>query len=177
MRIAALSALAGVMVLAACGQEKDDIRLQEISCPNVAVPPYGRALVQWQGGGHDVTNLAYRVSIADATGSCTRVEGRPVLTARITVSLAAVRGPALKGRSISVPYFVAVVHKGTIIDKQDYVASGVFPDNTESMTLTGQPVSMTLPILGPFDGSSYTIETGMQLTQEQLDENRAAGRQ
>jgi len=165
-----------VASLAACGQEADDIRLQEITCPAVAVPPYGRDLVQWQGQDHDLTNLAYRVRIGDAEGSCTRPNRGNSLATTLTVTLAATRGPALAGRGITADYFVAVLRRDQIIDKQVYSLSGEFPPNTDELTLTGKPVTMTLPISDRLDGADYTIETGMQLTQAQIDDNLASSR-
>lgn len=176
MKIVGGLGLALLVCLSACGQEKDDIRLQEISCPAVAVPAFDRDLVQWQGDGHDLTNLAYRVRIADAAGSCTRKNRDNNLYATITVTLAATRGPALVGRAIAAEYFVAVLRNGVIIDKQNYQMSGEFAPNTDQLSLLGKPVTMTLPISENFDGSQYTIATGMQLTQAQLDDNQASAR-
>jgi len=176
MKIVGGLGLFAVALLAGCGQEADDIRLQEITCPAVAVPAYGRDLVQWQGDGHDLTNLAYRVRIADAEGSCTQSNRTLNLSTRILVILQATRGPALAGRTITADYFVAVMRQGRIIDKQDYELTGVFPPNTDQLTLPGQPVKMNLPISQQIDGSAYTIEVGMQLTPDQLSDNVTSSR-
>jgi len=176
MRIVGGLGLLLVATLAACGQEPDDIRLQEITCPTVAVPDYGRDLVQWQGNGHDLTNLAYRVRIADAEGNCTRKNRDNNLYTTLTVTLDATRGPALDGREITADYFVAVMRGASIIDKQIYELSGEFPPNTDELTLTGKPVNMTLPISRQLDGGDYTVEVGMQLSQAQLDDNFASSR-
>ena len=163
-----------VSSLAACGQEPDDIRLQEIKCPAVAVPAYGRDLVQWESSGHDLTNLVYRVRIADAEGTCTRKNRDYNLYSSLTVTLNATRGPALVGRDITADYFVALMRGDEIFDKQIYSVSGEFPPNTDELVLTGQPIKMTFPISSRVDGSDYTIAVGMQLTQAQIDDNKAS---
>jgi len=165
-----------VLALAACGQEADDIRLAQMTCPSVAVPAYSRDLVQWQGDGHDLTNLAYRLRLSDAQGQCTRKQDNDNLYTSLTVTLNATRGPALAGRAISADYFVAVMRGNDILDKQTYTLSGVFPPNTEQLTLTGMPVTMTLPLSTQVTGGDYTIATGLQLTQAQIDDNRTAQR-
>ena len=169
-------ALLAILSLSACGQEADDIRLQQMSCPMVAVPDYSRDLVQWQGEGHDLTNLAYHVRIADAAGKCTRKPDNDNLYATFTVSLDATRGPALSGRDIAVSYFVAVMRGSDIIDKQIYPVAATFAPNTDTLSITGKPISMTLPLSTSVSGSDYTIEIGMQLTQAQIDDNQSAAR-
>jgi hypothetical protein len=177
MKIEAGLGLLLVASLAACGQEKDDIRLQEVACPSVAVPAYGGELVQWAGQGHDLSNLAYRIKVSDAEGSCTRKSNNNNLFTKIAVTIDATRGPAMQGRDIAAQYFVAVVRQGQIIDEQTYAVAGSFAPNTDHLTIPNKPVTMTLPISSTLAGSDYSIEVFMQLTQAQIDENRALSQQ
>ena len=176
MKIAGWVGLAVLLGLAGCGQEKDDIRLQEVACPQLAVPPFARDLVVWDGAGHDLTNLQYRVRVADVTGSCTRKENDSHLYVSAAVRLDALRGPAFAGSGLTARYFVALLRNGQIIQKNEFEIGGNFAPNDDHLSLQDKPVVSTLPISERLTGDDYSLLVGMQLTQAQLDENRAAGR-
>jgi hypothetical protein len=176
MKIAGWVGLALVLGLAGCGQEKDDVRLEQMSCPTVAVAPYARDLVQWRGDGRDLTDLDYRLRVLDVQGSCTRKPSDDNLYVTATVSLDATRGPALAGDGVDATYFVALLRKGEIIQKTTFDLSGKFQPNDDHVTMVDKPMETKLPLSESLAGSDYSLLVGLQLSQTQLDENRAASR-
>ena len=85
------------------------------------------------------------------------------------------RGPAMRGRTETVPFFVAVVEGQRILDKQVYRVAATFPANTDRVRITSDPVSLSLPIEPGRTGASYEVLVGFQLTPAELAMNRRRG--
>ena len=172
---AALLAILAVGI-SGCGSDSDDLRLGNLSCPAVTVAPFTGDQVKWDGNGRDLTNLVSRTHLADATGTCSRSPGDPAVTTSLTVKLDLLRGPAATSRTIDATYFVAVIRRGQVIDREYYPLSGTFESNSSSLHLEGKPVVSKLPLSDLYKGSDYAIETGLQLSPAELADNQSAQR-
>jgi hypothetical protein len=71
-----------------------------------------------------------------------------------------------------VQIFVAVVDNGTILDKKIYPVQVAFPPNVDRGTVVLDEVDMVLPVSPTKSGAAYAIETGFQLTPDELAANR-----
>jgi hypothetical protein len=83
-----------------------------------------------------------------------------------------VRGPAMAGRSIALPFLVTVALGDQIRDQAAFRMQVDFPSNVDTVTLTSDPVHMVFPVTKTTNAASYTIWAAFRLTPEQLEYNR-----
>lgn len=95
------------------------------------------------------------------------------VTADVGVVIQLARGPAMQGRVVDVPFFLAVTEGGRILDKQNYQAHITFPPNVDNFTYTSESVHMIFPVDATKSAAVYTVLAGFQLTPAELDYNRA----
>jgi hypothetical protein len=76
---------------------------------------------------------------------------------------------------VDVPYFLAVLEGGQILDKKIYPAHIVFPANTDQVTWNSEGVHMVFPVSATKSGAAYTVLAGFQLTPDELAVNRRLG--
>jgi hypothetical protein len=165
--------LAAPLALSGCGSLGQTEQFAPV-CPRLALLKDGADLTRFSPRGHDVTDLVLDGRLVAVPANCEPGRrGQVAASLRVTMNLT--RGPAAQGRSMDVPYFVAVMHDGRIIDKQDYVARASFPENVNQITLTSDPVEMSLPADAAHPASVYQIFVSFQLTPEELATNRGRG--
>jgi hypothetical protein len=82
------------------------------------------------------------------------------------------RGPAAKGDSASVPYFIAVTDGDRVLAERDFVLTGKFTANVDQVTVTGEEIDLTLPVSKTKTGAAYHVYVGLRLTPEELAYNR-----
>lgn len=143
-------------------------------CPRLALLKDGADLTRFSPRGHDVTDLMLDGRLVAVPADCkSGSRGHVAASLRVTMSLTL--GPAAQGREMDVPYFVAVTRDGRIVDKQDYVMRASFPRNVNQITVTGDPVEMSIPADDAHPASAYQIFVSFQLTPEELATNRDRG--
>ncbi len=117
-------------------------------------------------------NLISRALVTQAENTCSYSGKTATIDLKLTFS-GQIGSKAQNQNSFSTPYFVAVTQpNGSILAKEVF-----------STTLTQQPGTIQttqyetlrhiIPIANPNDGPKYKILIGFQLTQEQLQHNRA----
>jgi hypothetical protein len=109
--------------------------------------------------------------INQVTTECDR-EGDTGVASKVTIEFAGLRTtPAIN--QISLPYFVALADAtGNILGKQQYTETlGFAPDAQVTKALDN--VTVHIPLKNAQLGNVYTLVVGFQLTQSQLDYNRA----
>ena len=112
--------------------------------------------------------------ITGLRGSCSRGDnGRERV--KVTVLLTLARGPALRSRTVTVPYFVSVSTGDTILAKDPQQATVEFPANVDRVQYSSQPVTLSLPTSKDVSGAAFDVLAGFQLTPEQLAYNRSKG--
>ena len=87
-------------------------------------------------GSRDLTDLVLHARIVNIQGSCR--EGDKKTQLAVTAGTSAVelsRGPAMAGRNIEVPVFIAVADGETILDKRTYAMQIAFPPNVDRITV------------------------------------------
>jgi hypothetical protein len=170
-RVGALAA--AVLALAACSSGDEAVSAQ---CPRGGIAPDTNTVVLFRDGpGRDVTDVLMQAQVVDMRITCEYAQGRrarPGVTLDLQIAFAADRGPAERNRRAAVPYFVAIVDgERNIVAKETFTAEFAWPDNRPRTGRVDQwePV---IPLKSNFDGPSYQILVGFQLTADQVEWNR-----
>ncbi|QHI95766.1 hypothetical protein GT348_05420 [Aristophania vespae] len=162
--------------LIACSSASNEILIAP-ACPKIQVPHATADLYAFDGQGIDITHTAYHAQISGVNGDC-RVgphdaHKRPLTRVRVGLSINVKEGPAANKNKLEVPYFIAIMRHGKIIDKK------IFTDefdvkSSHGMLQTHTPLRfIDLPTGNNELDNDYTLAVGLQLTHEQLDYNRS----
>ncbi|WP_051537156.1 hypothetical protein [Asaia prunellae] len=105
------------------------------------------------------------------TGNC---EAGPKKTVRSRLSLAVTveRGPASDGKDITLPYFIAVVRDGKILEKKEFDIPVSFAGNQSTVSLRTPVRLIDVPASPDLQQTNYTLKVGFQLSHEQLEYNQ-----
>ncbi|HEX4195772.1 MAG TPA: hypothetical protein VHY80_21860 [Stellaceae bacterium] len=163
-RLAILAPLA----LAACSNFAG--RANTYTCPASMTVPELQTLVTVVPGPNGAA-IQSSGRINQVTTECDR-EGDTGVASKVTIEFAGLRTtPAIN--QISLPYFVALADAtGNILGKQQYTETlGFAPDAQVTKALDN--VTVHIPLKNAQLGNVYTLVVGFQLTQSQLDYNRA----
>lgn len=170
-RAFALLTLSGsALSLSACGQEEESAFAP--TCPHVEILGEAADSYQYDGRGLDAGSLVSHASMTGLTGNCEAAPKKSVRT-RISVAMDVERGPAAKEQTITLPYFIAVLHDGNIIDKKMFDVPVTFEGNASSAVLRTPVRIIDVPASPDLQQTNYALEVGFQLTHAQLDYNRA----
>jgi hypothetical protein len=120
------------------------------------------------GAGRDLTDLVLHGRIIGMQGSCMPGDHKDQLAVTVNVGVELTRGPAMPGREVDVPVFVAVTEGDAILDKRIYLMHAVFPSNVDRVTLGAGGANLVLPVTPTKSGAAYTILTGFQLSPDQM---------
>jgi hypothetical protein len=140
-------------------------------CPDVALLRDGADLTRFRGTGQDLTDTVVAARITGAGGSCKKEGPNKVLTT-MHVTMQITRGPALEGRTVEVPYFIAVTDNGRVLDEQDYVIRTSFPANVEQVRVDGDNIDLLFPVSADKSAAAYRVFVSFRLSPAQLDYNR-----
>ena len=162
-------ALVPVCLVAGCGGGGIDQFAP--ACPRPAILRDANDLQRFRGNGQDFLDTTLQGRITSLTGSCAQ-DGSRIVSATVQVGLELSRGPAAAARATSVSFFVAVSQGDHVLDKQVYTIETVFPENTDRLHLTGEPVTLRLPVTKTVRADAYQITAGFQLTPTELAANR-----
>ncbi len=143
------------------------------ACPQLGLLRDGADLTRFAGAGRDITDLVLDAHLTAVPATChwankahTKVE------AKLQVAMSFGRGPAMTGRTVDVPYFLAASEGDNILDKQIFTARAEFPTNTDRVDVTTPEVSMLFPVTLEKSAAVYKITVSFQLTPEELAYNR-----
>lgn len=160
-------ALAATAGLAGCSTTPTAI------CPRVAVLEQASALTRFQpGGGQTRDDVLFKADINRVDTDCKYSgAGNADLEANLRLYITAERGPALKGNAVNAEYFVVITDRGGIV-----LAKRTFPlkidfGNQQAVNLTEGTWQYFR--LNRGGGAGYEIWTGWQLTDAELEYNRA----
>ena len=143
-------------------------------CPLVRIDNATAGLTKFKAGpGRDVTDIEYQAEIVGYKGQCVHDEGQVELI--FDVDLAVIGGPAAKGGSAPLYYFVAIPQffpspagKRVIEAKVSLPArSGARQRVTESN------VRVKIPLKKDQAAASFDVYVGFQLDADQLAYNRS----
>jgi len=155
VRFVFLSAL--VFMLAACS--KNPFEVQVSRCLAVAVVGDVGTLTRFNGPGQTTGDVAFTASILDVESRC---EEGVDIRSEVTFFVGAQSGPALANRTVTVPYFVAVLK-----DNSQIVSKRIF-DVTLSFDDTGyaysrQVVGQHIPTIEQARRYNYELLLGFQM--------------
>lgn len=166
------AALLALLGLAACTNDPEQ---QAPQCPKVSLVPDGASLTRYRGTGRDLTDLVLSAKLVDVNGFCRGQRGKPTLLTQARLTMLLRRGPAADGREADIPFGVGVVKDGQILDVAERSEHVVFPPNTDTVQLTADPVSFTIPTKGEEIGPQFHIYFWLKLTPDELAANRKPG--
>lgn len=177
-----LPTLAVVMVLSACNSTKDlaetlDTRQNAGACPPVGSVYDAARVVQFNDGSEDVyTNIRYTGEITDVRSFC-RYTGSNPLDAELEIDFAFGKGPAADANSHTFNYWVAVTRRnGKVLAKEYYSVNADFG----SSRLDGETQKIDRITIPRADetiaGSNFEILVGFDLSEKELEFNRAGKR-
>jgi hypothetical protein len=172
MRLPVLSCLAIACALSACGADPNETAVQ---CPKPYLLPDATMLTRYRGAGRDLSDLVLSVRLTDVQGACAGTLGTHLEGAHAHVVMVVSRGPAATSNDADIPYGLGVVRDGQILDEARYLQHVVFPPNVNTVQVSGQELQMKLPTRKGVTGPSYHLYFWLQLTPEQLAENRRKG--
>jgi hypothetical protein len=165
-----------LLCLSGCGPGRNEFAP---TCPSARLIPEVADVSRYAGKGptHDLTDLVIQARVMAVKGTCSAGDDKSVLPAKVQVTIAVQRGPAMRGREADVPVFLAVTEGRTVRDKQVFPVHVAFPPNVDRLTMTSPEIDMALPVSPTKTGAAYGIIAGFQLTPDELAANRHASGQ
>ena len=177
------AALACVLSLAACGGGHPKAKMPAApatgaelpasltlaplqNCPQTAILQQAQAVTLFLPGRSDIAAQVSTVRMSGISGACTQDGKHGALNVRFTVNFTANNGPADEGRSITVPWFVAITQGDRIIEKQVLQVKLAFNGNMSVATAQSKPVKIEVPDTP--ESAGLEILTGFKMTAAQL---------
>lgn len=167
-----------LLTLGGLGGCNDDTSLSAFApaCPHFDVPGSIADRFVFDGKGIDVSHQVSHTQILAVNGDCSDgpkdARQRPLTRVRLSLDLQQERGPAATQKAEDVPYFVAVVHDGQIIDKKTFSDTVRMPPSRSTQRVHTPLRFVDIPTGSNPQISPYSLEIGFQLSREQLDYNR-----
>lgn len=125
-----------------------------------------------EGSGRDVTDVVYSTRIANFTGSCEWNKDRTEVDLDLRVLFETERGPANRSRKANFEYFVAIpAFYPAPQGKRVLPVEVLFPENVTRVR-SGDTIYLKVPIARNKVAGDYPIYLGLQLTPQQIEENR-----
>ncbi len=128
------------------------------------------------GSGELYSDIEFTGEITDVRIFCRYVDDNP-LDAEIEIDFAFGKGPRADGDSHTYPYFVAVTRRnGKVLARESFATQGDFGGKT--LAAKSERVNrITIPRAdSSISGVNFEIVVGFELTNEQLEFNRAGKR-
>ena len=166
-RIVRAAAVAACVVLCACSESKLD------KCPSVSTLVDTATLPVFQTSG---SGIAYWVQITHAKRDCDVHKFDKQVEASVDLTFRAVRGQAGPAATYTIPYYVAVSTEGRILTKRVYSIQFTFDAGQATAEFSQSLDSIGLTVGQDKKPTEYGILVGFQLTKQQLEYNRRAGR-
>jgi len=164
-----------VLLLAACGSAPADIA--PIACPTPGLLADGANLVRYRPGPvQDLTTLDFEARLNGLSGGCRPGRRNESVDVRVNVGFAIDRGAAAAGRSVDLPWFIAVIDpNGQVLSRQSFVERVAFNRNETRLSGTSEEVRVNLPVDDQRRAQDYRILISFQLTEPELALNRRRG--
>lgn len=173
---AGLGSLMLVGLLSGC-EDTDTTHTFAPACPKFDVPGQVADRITYDGKGLDAAHRLISTHILAVRGDCRTgpqdERKRPMTRVRLSLNLQLDRGPASTHDAVTVPYFVAILQDGNIVDKKIFTETIKLPP-TVSTSQTSTPLRfIDIPTGNNPQISPYAMEIGLQLNHAELDYNRA----
>lgn len=146
-------------------------------CPNIRIDSNTAGLTVFRpSGGTDITDIAYQAEIVSFEGTCKfDDEGVEVV---MDIDLVVSGGPAAEPGEVDLYYFVAIprfhpnpIGKKIFLRQHDLPGGGARRER-----ITESNIRIFIPLEDRLIAAAYDVYLGFQLTDEQLEYNRAQRR-
>ena len=139
-------------------------------CPTVFPVAEARELTRFTGQGRDLTDVLFEAQVNDVALVCAYDDG--VIEADLRVEILAVDGPANRGRTASLTYFVAIATLDRkIVAREEFELEVPFEGNRTRVVAVDE-VSPRIPLRPGQSGADYIIYVGIALTPAELHYNQ-----
>ena len=159
--------LFAMLVLAACGEDKDasekphdkadkpavvKYKTEDLICPQVAILEQAQEVVDYGGEKPEPQQLVAKASMKKIEGDCAyRKDDKDLSKTGIdiafTLHLVAARGPRLGGAQTSFPYFVAIIDPADkIVSRQSLTASFTF-SGSDKVAESEEDMHVFIPVV------------------------------
>ncbi|KAF0113711.1 MAG: hypothetical protein FD149_2052 [Rhodospirillaceae bacterium] len=185
-----ISMLAGMTMGVVVGCSGTSAPTDRADCPRVVLDRATSSLTRFRETvGRDLTDLELEAEIIGYTGTCDHDRDHVSMT--LAVRFIATRGPALEDSTVTWPYFIAVVQTPPsatlppsetaaqptilvpkILVKEVFRLASTFPPGQDSIHVRDEDITLALPLRPEESLDRYQIFLGLQLTPEQLNDNR-----
>ncbi|MCX5619435.1 hypothetical protein [Bombella pollinis] len=170
-----LSTLMLVTLLTGCEGE-DTTHTFAPACPKFDVPSPLADLITYDGKGLDAAHRLTSTHILAVQGDCRTgpkdEQKRPLTRVRLSLNLQLERGPAAKGDTVTIPYFVAILQDGQIVDKKIFTETVKLTPSLSVMQANTPLRFIDIPTGNNPQISPYSMEIGFQLNHDELTYNR-----
>ncbi len=173
---AGLGSLMLVGFLSGC-EDVDTTNTFAPACPRFDVPGQVADRITYDGKGLDAAHRLTSTHILGVQGDCRTgpqdEQKRPMTRVRVSLNLQLERGPAANNNTVTVPYFVAILQDGAIVDKKVFTETVKLPPAV-SISHSSTPLRfIDVPTGNNPQISPYSMEIGLQLSHAELDYNRS----
>jgi len=161
--------------LAGCGSAPARLPL---ACPTPGILSEGADLTRYRPGPvRDLTTLEFDARLSGLSGGCNPGRGDRSIDMQLTASFTVDRGAAAEGRSVDLPWFVAVIDRrdDQVLSRQSFVERFDFGRNETRSTGQSQPVSISLPVSEARRAGDYRVLVSFELSEADLALNRRRG--
>lgn len=160
-----LAALAG-----GCSSGPDPSKFAP-ACPQLALLRDAADLTRFASATPDPATLVLSARIAAVPAHC-MAAGPNKVKATLHVVADVLRGPAAKGDSLRIPYFVALMDGETVLNEQDFALTANFHANADRARVSDLDIDLTMPVTKARSAAAYQIYVGFRLTPAELAYNR-----
>lgn len=128
------------------------------------------------GSRPDLSTMEVDARLTGVQARCAYAPRNAGVDITLYVQVAAERGPAATGRSVEVPYFIAVTERneGAILNRGTDTVSVAFPPNSNVTAAAGEEMTIRLPG-DPNVSATRQILIGFVLTPDEVALNRRRG--
>jgi hypothetical protein len=144
------------------------------ACPKLSLLADAADLTRFggpPGAPRDAGTLALAAHITAVPAKC-EPGGANKVRARLQVAADVRRGPAARGDTAQVPFFVALTEQGRILNEKDDVLTARFRPNVDQVRVTSNELILDLPVSKNKGAAAYHLYVGFRLTPDELAYNR-----
>lgn len=150
----------------------------QLDCPVIKVLGDAGEIIQYRPGpGRDITDIQIEAEIIAFSGSC-QYEEEDGIYQSVNVELESItfevtRGPAYRGRTAKVRYFVKIPRfYPSPLGASEFTARVAFPENRNTVEFSDGGIDIDIPLGKGVRGPNQVIYLGFVLSREQMELNR-----
>lgn len=164
--------MAGAAVLSGCGWV-GGTKETKLVCPATFTAPDADKLAVFKPGGSTLNDVSYGVQVASVQSRCERADKGLTVDTKVAFHVVSNDKSLRTGQF---QYFVSVIDGyQNILTKKTYTMPFEFDARMRDLNRTDE-LFESLPLRDVSTGGNYAVIVGLQLTEAQLEFNRAAAR-